>query len=126
MIGLVESGGGVSESHSGSDRACGHPRRGGSPRSGMRGKLLENTSREHLCRSLPLGVIENGGWWSYWREMQSRAVSLGTSMGTALLWELEGQQWEENLGLVPSQVFRGHQVGAALVGEARASHLMPA
>lgn len=35
-------------------------------------------------------------------------MSLGASMGTGLLWELEGQQWEENLGLVPSQVLGGH------------------
>lgn len=51
-------------------------------------------------------------------------VSLGASTGTGLLWELEGQQWEENLGLVPSQFLGGHGVGAALVVEARASHLV--
>lgn len=33
--------------------------------SGMRGKLLENTSHVRLCRSLSLGVIQTGGWWSY-------------------------------------------------------------
>lgn len=92
--------------------------------SGMRGKLSENTSHVRLCRSLSLGVIHTGGWWSYQGEMQSWVVSLGASTGTGLLWELEGQQWEENLGLVPSQFLGGHGGGAALVGEARASHLV--
>lgn len=92
--------------------------------SGMRGKLLENTSHVRLCRSLSLGVIQTGGWWSYQGEMQSWVVSLGASTGTGLLWEPEGQQWEENLGLVPSQFLGGHGGGAALVGEARASHLV--